>query len=374
MILFSLKRMHISHQFPEVFQMSRSSPLFSMNYETRAMLRFSIAALLPLPLLALASLQGGHWVMAALLYITVFTATVDRLIARTLPAVDGEEFPSADRLSVMLALGHLAILPVILWALRGNALSPAGKLALFVAAGQFMGQVSNANAHELIHRANRGLRRLGTAVYISLLFGHHASAHPLVHHKYVATDGDPNSAPLNMSFWSFLPHAWIGSFRAGLREETRRAKAAKRPAWRHPYIAYITGGAFMLFLVLIAFGVTGLLWYLALSAYATMQLLLSDYVQHYGLRRATGADGRTERVSARHSWNARHVWSSSLMLNAPRHSDHHARPARPYPGLELPKDAPMLPASLPMMAVLALFPRQWRRVMNPRVARIVARK
>lgn len=366
--------MHISHEFPEVFQMSHPSRLFSMNYETRAMLRFSIAALLPLPLLALASFQGGHWVLAALLYITVFTATVDRLIARTLPAVEGEEFPAADRLSVMLALGHLAILPVILWALNGGALSLAGKLALFVAAGQFMGQVSNANAHELIHRADHWLRRLGTAVYVSLLFGHHTSAHPLVHHKWVATDADPNSAPLNMSFWAFLPHAWIGSFRAGLREENRRAKVAKRPAWRHPYIAYIAGGIFMLALVAGSFGITGLLWYLALAAYATMQLLLSDYVQHYGLRRETDAHGRTERVSARHSWNARHVWSSSLMLNAPRHSDHHARPSRPYPGLELPEDAPMLPASLPMMAVLALFPRQWRRVMNPRVERVLAQK
>ena len=59
------------------------------------------------------------------------------------------------------------------------------------------------------------------------------------------------------------------------------------------------------------------------------------------------------------------------MLNAPRHSDHHAHPARPYPALRLPQaeDAPRLPYSLPLCSVIALFPRRWRRLMRPRLKR-----
>ena len=114
-------------------------------------------------------------------------------------------------------------------------------------------------------------------------------------------------------------------------------------------------------------GGAGMLALFGLCAYAQAQLLLSDYVQHYGLRRRELAPGRREPVGPQHSWNAPMPASSALMLNAPRHSDHHARPARPYPGLEIDRDAmPILPHALPVMAVLALIPPVWRRLMDPR--------
>ena len=59
-----------------------------------------------------------------------------------------------------------------------------------------------------------------------------------------------------------------------------------------------------------------------------------------------------------------------MTLNAPRHSDHHVTPARAYPALQLQAATmPMLPHSLPVMAVLALVPPLWRRIMDPRAAR-----
>ena len=62
------------------------------------------------------------------------------------------------------------------------------------------------------------------------------------------------------------------------------------------------------------------------------------------------------------------------MVNAPRHSDHHAHPARPYPALRLTPEnpRPMLPYSLPVMASIATLPHLWRRVMDRRVARMRA--
>jgi alkane 1-monooxygenase len=58
------------------------------------------------------------------------------------------------------------------------------------------------------------------------------------------------------------------------------------------------------------------------------------------------------------------------MLNAPRHSDHHAHPARPYPALRLPapEAAPRLPWSLPLACMIALAPPLWRRAIAPRLA------
>ncbi|MBC7476986.1 MAG: fatty acid desaturase, partial [Pseudorhodobacter sp.] len=92
------------------------------------------------------------------------------------------------------------------------------------------------------------------------------------------------------------------------------------------------------------------------------------YVQHYGLTRGTH-DGKTAPVTAAHSWNAPQLFSSALMLNAPRHSDHHTHPARPYPGLRLPDNAPMLPWPLPLACLVAMCPPLWRRRMDPLAAK-----
>ena len=64
-----------------------------------------------------------------------------------------------------------------------------------------------------------------------------------------------------------------------------------------------------------------------------------------------------------------------MMLNAPRHADHHGHPARPYPALELSPggQAPILPWSLPVMATVALMPGLWRRIMDPRLKKLATR-
>lgn len=335
---------------------------------TRGMWLFTIATLAPVPLIAGAALSGGVWSWAAVFYMTVLAAALDEAIRIVTPADDaGAEFPAADALSVALALAHYGLIALVVWALAGDGLTGWEKLALFLATGWFFGQVSNSNAHELIHRSSRLLRGLGKWVYITMLFGHHTSAHPLVHHIHVATDRDPNSAKLGQSYYRFLPRAWIGSFRAGYAAESARLARVDAPKWRHPYVTYVGGALACLAAAAVIAGPTGPLWMLALCGFAQSQLMLSDYVQHYGLRRRILDNGKPEPVSDRHSWNTPHWFTSGLMLNAPRHSDHHAHPARPYPSLRMTENMPTLPRSLPVMGALALMPTLWRRVMDPRV-------
>lgn len=332
----------------------------------------AFAALAALPgLLAMAgAVRGGVWPWLALIWIGGASQTVDQVLARPLgDAGDQRRFPLSDALLVGLAGLHFLLLVLALAALADPARGPAGKVALFLATGLFIGQVSNACAHELIHRPSRWLFRLGAAVYVSMLFGHHASAHRLVHHRHVATGADPNSARLGEGFWHFLPRAWIGAFREGLRAEAARA----RPGRINPYIWYLAGAGACCGAVAGWLGWRGLALYLALCLHAQIQLMLSDYVQHYGLRRRTGPDGRLEPAGPRHSWDAPHPLSGLMLVNAPRHSDHHANPMRPYPSLRLEGEArPMLPFSLPVMATLAMLPPLWRRVMDRRVARMMA--
>ena len=332
---------------------------------------FGLVALAPAAMLILGAAVGGPFLWVGLVWMAVASPLADTLIARGFGDAEPEaRFAGADLLLACLGIAHFALLIAALWAFGSDRLGAAERIALFLGTGMWFGQVSNSAAHELIHRGSWALFRLGAVVYVSLLFGHHVSAHRLVHHIHVATDADPNSARFGESFWHFFPRAWRGSFRAGLAAERKRAAQAGR---MNPYAIWIGGALASVLAVLLVFGLRAMADYLLICLYAQMQLMLSDYVQHYGLRRRV-IDGRAEPVGPRHSWDAPHPLSSLAMVNAPRHSDHHAHPARPYPALRLAAaDArPMLPYSLPVMGALAMVPPLWRRVMDRRVARMMA--
>jgi alkane 1-monooxygenase len=271
------------------------------------------------------------------------------------------EFPGSQPLLVALGLSALAMLPVLCLTLAQHPFdAPAVGLAL--AAGLWLGQVGHPVAHELIHRPARLPRALGVAIYTAVLIGHHASAHRLVHHAEVATPRDPNTARAGEGFWHFLPRAWAGSLRAGLKAERRRAPRA--------LLVYAGGALVALGLAFALAGWAGAALWLALSAHAQMQIFLSDYVQHYGLTRALREDGRPVPVTAFHAWNTGQWASSAQMLNATRHSDHHMHPARPFPALALPQVTPRLPWPLPLAACVALYPPLWRRRMQPLLAEL----
>jgi alkane 1-monooxygenase len=333
---------------------------------------FAIATLIPVGLIAAAAIWGGIWVVAGLLYLTALSASLDEGIKHVTPPTNESEFPAATALAVCLGFAHFALLGLVVHGLANGDAGLISKVGLFITAGFFFGQVSNANAHELIHRGGRSLHQLGKWMYISLLFGHHTSAHVLVHHRYVATRQDPSTSRLGESYYRFVVRAWRGSYRMGLAAETDRLARIGGPVWQHPYVTYIGGAVGFFALAWAIGGLKGALIYVALASFSTSQLLLSDYIQHYGLMRAK-VDGKYEPVAARHSWNSPHWFSSAVMLNAPRHSDHHAHPSRPYTTLIVPDDSPMLPRSLPVMACLALSPTLWRRVMDPHTARWSAR-
>lgn len=328
---------------------------------------FAAATLAPAIIMALAAVWGGIWVWIGFVYMGFLALVIDQLIPRVAEdAKEGQEFPGSDRLLIAVGLCLILLFPTVVWAITNNdALSPIAKFLLLLSAGYWFGQVAHPAAHELIHRPNRLLFWLGTAVYTSLLMGHHSSAHRLVHHVYVATENDPNSAPAGVGFWRFAPQAWWGSFRAGWQAETklRRGKSSF-----HPYILYLGGSGACLVLGAVIGGVFGVAVWLGLAVHASLQILLADYIQHYGLRREILPSGKPEPVRAWHSWNSPQWFSQALMLNAPRHSDHHIHPSRPYPNLRLPQEAPLLPWPLPLAAAIAMFPRLWKRKMKKRLS------
>ncbi|MFV2034164.1 MAG: alkane 1-monooxygenase [Halocynthiibacter sp.] len=332
---------------------------------------FATVTLLPVPLLATGAFWGGLWIWGGVFYLTALAGVLDAILSlRLRPNVQEIAAFKADRLSAALAILHFFLLILGVWAISSNSgLTVLDRVGAFFAFGLYFGQVSNANAHELIHRTSPRLFLLGSWVYISLLFGHHTSAHRRIHHRYVATPDDPNSARRGESFYRFVPRAWFGSFRAGYEAERALLKVKRRNFTRlaHPYVTYVAGGFCCLVLAWFIGGLRGVMALSALAFYAQMQILLTDYVQHYGLVRRTLSSGKPEPLTDYHSWDAPHWFSGLMTLNAPRHSDHHASPAKPFPALKLPEGetSPTLPRSMPVMAVLALMPGRWRRRMDP---------
>ncbi len=170
---------------------------------------------------------------------------------------------------------------------------------------------------------------------------------------------------LGRGFYRFALTASIAEFRAGWQAETRRR--ATLPRGVHPYMVYLAGAGFSVLLAASLGGGFAVVALLVISVHAQMQLLLSDYVQHYGLERKTGPDGRLEPMGPQHAWNAPHPYSGAMMVNAPRHSDHHMHPGRAFPHLQhTPDSMPTLPHALPVMGAIALVPPLWRRMMDPR--------
>lgn len=330
---------------------------------------FALASLAPALALACAAVMGGIWVWLAVLSITVVVFCADRYLPdppRKETASDGMA------LSYTLVASHGLLWGLGIWALATEGhLDRAETALLFIGLGLFFGQISNSNAHELIHRSGRLARFLGAAVYVSVLHGHHATAHLRVHHVHAATARDPNTARRGEGFWRYMLRVPLAEFVEGWRAENDlRARRAVAPQmWTHPYVGHAAGMILAVSIAGTLAGSAGIIALLSLAAYAQTQLYLSDYVQHYGLERHRDAEGRLVPVGLQHSWNAPHWYSSAMMLNAPRHSDHHVRPARRYPELEADPDSmPTLPHSLPVMAVIALVPPVWRRMMDARAA------
>lgn len=306
--------------------------------------RYAALTITPLALLVLGAMAGGLYAVAPLVWLTLAAALVG-------PAPTPEAGTGDARLPLFLAAGHFAVLPLVLQALAGYGpgvpLDPAARIVLFFATASFLAQVALPAAHDLIHRAVWWQRWTGAMVYTSLGFGHHVSAHRLVHHPHLGTYSDPHTPLPGEGFWTYLRRAWSEGFAAGraAEEEKLARHGLGSRNWRNPYWLWLGGElAFLVGAVLMA-GAVGVLACLLLWLVAGGSVLMGDYLRHYGLWRQTLPSGGREAVGPHHAWAVP------------------GAPDTPETG------APRLPVPMPSMALLAMVPPLWRRVMDPRAAR-----
>lgn len=329
-----------------------------------------------LPMAAMGMAWGGWAVFLMPLYTWGLYTLLDALLGQNPDNADLDT-PEEDlfwyRLITLAWFPvQFAVLLVMLWYVPQAAhLNLAEKLVLFFGMGVMGGTIGIVYAHELMHQSDPLERWLGDLLLASVLYSHFRSEHLRVHHIYVGTPRDPVTARYGEGFHRFflriLRECPASAWKA---EAAMLGRKGKSPLSReNPFLRYALLQGAMLVLALWVGGWLGLGLFLFQAAVAIWQLELVNYIEHYGLVRQHLGEGRYEHVLPRHSWNASHKASNWLLINLQRHSDHHYKPARRFPLLQnwQEDEAPQLPYGYPVMTMLALWPSQWRRVMNPRV-------
>ena len=338
-------------------------------------LPFATSFLLVL-LLWFGALHGGWTVL--LVVVTTWNAytLLDSVLGLNLENADPETDDSQLTLYKLITwawvpLQFATLFPLIWYATRADHLDTLERIGLFFGVGVITGTLGINYSHELMHQKSRAERWLGDLLLAMVMYSHFRSEHLLVHHLYVGTPRDPVTARYGEGFWRFFPRVlWQCLASSFLAEKAKLAK--KGLPWTdraNPFLRYWALQAGFIALAFALGGVEGVLLFFWQAFIAVFHLELVNYVEHYGLCRKHLGDGKYEHVLPRHSWNAAHKASNWLLINLQRHSDHHYKPNRRFPLLQnyTEDEAPQLPHGYAVMTTLALMPRVWRRVMNPRV-------
>ena len=247
--------------------------------------------------------------------------------------------------------------------MRGG-LGVAGRVGWLLSTGIFGALVSITIAHELIHHRNRLDRMAGGVLLSTVCFGTFKIVHPHIHHRFVATSRDFASAARGDSIYGFWLRALAGNLVEALRYERAHLRRHHRRFWQSELAIWYALSLLWLIIAIAIWGWMGGAFFLLQSLIAIMVLDWTNYVQHYGLRRAVDARGRYEAVQPHHSWSMQCRISNLALLNLLRHGHHHAQPLVPYHDLSH-TDEPTYPYPFGFMMLLALATPVFRRVVHP---------
>jgi len=243
-----------------------------------------------------------------------------------------------------------------------------GLLAITVAIGFADGFAINTG-HELGHKRNSLETWLAKIVLAVPAYGHFCIEHNRGHHRDVATPQDPASARMGESIYRFALREIPGAARRAWQiEQARLSRKGVSLLSLHNEVLQ----SYLITIVLqagliVAFGWVMVPFLVVHNVLSWWVLTSANYIEQYGLLRATQVDGKYERCQPHHSWNANHKYSNLLLFHLQRHSDHHANPTRRYQSLRHFENLPSLPSGYYGMYLIAYIPWLWYKVMDARL-------
>jgi len=268
-------------------------------------------------------------------------------------------------------------LALIAWLVGTVSMEQLGMLELAgatLSVGATTGAIGMTFAHELIHRRHGYERLFGNILLASVTYPHFAIEHVKGHHRHVGTPRDPATARLGESVYRFVPRSVVGGLISAWQIERLKLWERGKSTWsiNNLMLRYAAVELAIYASIGIGLGPVALALFMGQSLVAIAVLEAINYVEHYGLLRKKSPSYEYERIKPEHSWDSPNRISNWLLINLPRHSDHHMSAAKRYQSLELLPHAPRLPGGYGAMFLLALVPPLWFRVMNPRVAAVRA--
>ncbi|PWF55427.1 alkane 1-monooxygenase [Massilia glaciei] len=320
-------------------------------------------------------LLGSYWLLWLPLIVAYLAIPVlDYLVGedrsnppeQAVPALDADPFYRRITYALVPTLWLCIIFAA--WFVARHALPWHAVLAVVLSTGVMGGFCINVG-HELGHKRSVLEQRLAKLVLAPTGYGHFYVEHNRGHHRDVATPGDPASSRMGETIYAFVLREMPGAFRrAWLLEKTRAARQGK-PSWHagNEILQPLALTAALWLTLAVWLGPAILLFLVAASFWANFQLTSANYIEHYGLLRQPGPDGKPEPCRPHHSWNSNHALSNWVLFHLQRHADHHAHASRRYQCLRHFADLPTLPTGYFGMFVLAYFPALFFRVMNPRL-------
>ena len=327
------------------------------------------------PLLLLAAVYGGWWLLPAFLFMSV-AGPLDKVLG-----LDGRNMNPAKTPERRL-LWHNA--PVWTWALLWPPMLIFGMWQILVANPfaiwedvilvvllTMEAQAVFVVGHELIHRRTTWERRLGEFLLASASYPQYATEHLYIHHAKVGTPQDVGSAPKGESFWRYFPKELASNLTNSWKSAAERLARRRLPVWHYSNQFWRYGIFVALWYGLVFWmgGAWAVLVFIFLGLSCVFSMKISNYFQHYGLRRVRLPNGRWEKVMPRHSWSADWKFSNWMFFNMQRHADHHAMASRHYPLLQVRRsdESPELPGTYADMMNIVLRPKRWFEKMDPLV-------
>lgn len=248
-------------------------------------------------------------------------------------------------------------------------LALSGQIGWLLSQGVVGGIVAINVAHELIHKPSKLEQAAGGVLLASVCYGGFKIEHVRGHHVHVSTPLDASSARYGQTVYGFVAGSVPRNVLAAFRLEAARLKKLGLGFFsRHNELLLWHGlSALLLLAFYLWLGTAGAVFFLVQSVGAFVSLEIINYIEHYGLERQQGADGRYERTTHLHSWNSNYLLTNLMLFQLQRHSDHHENPRRRYQALLHYDASPQLPGGYAAMFLLALVPPLWFAVINPRV-------
>lgn len=243
-------------------------------------------------------------------------------------------------------------LHVASWADFGAA--AANLFSVVIISGTTAGYSGIVLGHELVHRHRKLDYTLGRLLLAGVLYEHFATEHIRGHHPRLGTAVDPATARFGESLTEFVRRTIPAQFKSAWHlEKVRLGDENMRFFDRRMLGHRVLQGVIFEVGILVSFfvflGPLAVLFFVLQSRSAIALLETVNYIEHWGITRAT----RT--VTPVDSWDTDNSFTLRTLVGLSRHADHHAQASRPFQKLRYFEPSPKMPFGYYGTVLCAMF-------------------